>query len=102
MTRGTVVRFEDLLGRTVLAGNGRSVGRIEEVRVARHDGEYQVVAYLLGTRAVLERWSVVQSVFGIKGRKLIARWNQMDISNPERPILTCPLAEIEIDDGGTR
>jgi hypothetical protein len=78
------------------------VGHIEEICVERHDGEYQVVEYLLGTGALLERWSVVRNLFGIRLRKLIARWNQIDLSNPERPRLTCPVGEIEIDDGETR
>jgi hypothetical protein len=102
MTRGHVVRLEDLLGRKVVASNGRRVGHIEELCVERHDGEYQVMEYRLGTGALLERWSVARNLFGIRGRKLIAKWNQIDISNPERPHLTCPLAEIEIDDGETR
>jgi sporulation protein YlmC with PRC-barrel domain len=102
MTGTTVVRLEDLLGRRVVAANGRPVGRIEEIRAERRGGEYEVVEYLVGTRAVLERWSVVQDLFGMKGRKLVARWNQVDISDPRGPRLTCPLAEVEFDDGETR
>jgi hypothetical protein len=100
MTRGTIVRLEDLVGSRVVAANGRRIGHIEEVRAEQRDGEYQVVAYLLGTRALLERWSVIPNLFGIKGRKLIARWNQLDISDPRRPRLTCPLDEIERSDAG--
>jgi hypothetical protein len=100
VSRGHVVRLEDLLGSRVVASNGRCVGHIEEVRAERRDGEYQVVEYLLGTPAVLERWSVIQNLFGIRGRKLIARWNQLDISDPRRPRLTCPLDEIERSDAG--
>jgi hypothetical protein len=102
MTRGNVIRLEDLLGRRVRSASGRPVGRIEEVRVERHDGEYVVVQYLLGTGAVLERWSVAQKLFGIRGRMLAVRWNQLDLSNPERPQLTCSPDEIETDDEETR
>jgi sporulation protein YlmC with PRC-barrel domain len=97
MSRGTVVRLEDLLGSRVMASNGRRVGHVEEVRVEHHDGEYQVMEYLLGTGALLERWSVIQGLFGSR-KKLVVRWNQMDISDPHRPRLTCPLDEIERSD----
>jgi hypothetical protein len=58
--------------------------------------------YVLGTGAVLERWSVVRRLFGMSGHKLVARWNQLDVSNPRKPRLTCPVEEIAIDDGETR
>lgn len=98
MSRGTVVRLEDLLGARVVAANGRRVGRIEDVCAELRDGDYVVVEYHLGTGALLERWSVVTGVVGLFGPKaptLIARWNQLDISDPRRPRLTCPLDEIE-------
>jgi hypothetical protein len=94
MSRGTVVRLEDLVGARVVDAKGRRVGHIEEVRAARHDGEYEIEEYLLGTAALLERWSAFQNLFGIKPRKLIARWNQLDISDARRPRLTCPRDEL--------
>jgi sporulation protein YlmC with PRC-barrel domain len=100
MSRGIVVRLEDLLGSHVVASNGRRIGHVEEVRVEHHDGEYQVMEYLLGTRALLERWSLIQRLFGSRGDKLLVRWNQMDISDPHRPRLTCPLDEIARSDAG--
>jgi hypothetical protein len=105
MSRGTVVRLEDLLGACVVAANGRRVGRIEDVCAELRDGDYVVVEYRLGTGALLERWSVVTDffgafgIFGFRGRTLIARWNQLDISDPRRPRLTCPLDEIERTSG---
>jgi len=81
-----------------LAANGRRVGRIEEVRAEHRGGEYQIVEYRLGSGAVMERWSVIRNLFGIKTRMLIARWNQVDISDPRRPRLTCPLDEIKRED----
>ena len=102
MSRGTLVRLEDLLGARVVGVDGRRVGRIEEVCVARREGEYQVMEYLLGAGAVLERWSCAENLFGFKGRKLTVRWDQIDISNPARPRLTCPLDEIETDGAKTR
>ena len=99
MSRGTVVRLEDLLGACVVAANGRRVGRIEDVCAELRDGDYVVVEYRLGTGALLERWSVIRNLFGMKTQTLIARWDQVDISNPRRPRLTCPLNEIDRESG---
>ena len=102
MSRGQTVRVEDLIGSVVRTQDGRRVGHIEELRVARRDGEYQVTEYLLGSGAVLERWSLTRGWFKARGRTLIAQWDQLDISNPRRPRLTCAIEEIATDDAGTR
>jgi hypothetical protein len=88
------IRLEDLIGSRVVDANGRTVAHVVEVRSERHAGEHQIVAYLLGTGAVLERWSLTAGFFG-KPKKLVARWDQLDISDPRRPRLTCPFDEIE-------
>jgi hypothetical protein len=102
MSRGHTVKVEDLLGALVRGRDGRRVGHIEEFRVVRREGEYQITEYLLGSGAMLERWSLTRRLFGARGRTLIARWDQLDISDPRRPRLTCPTEEISTDDGGTR
>jgi hypothetical protein len=102
MSRGQTVKVEDLVGALVRGRDGRRVGHIEELRVARREGEYQITEYLLGSGAILERWSVTRNLFGPRGRTLIARWDQLDISDPRQPRLTCATEEIETDDGGTR
>jgi hypothetical protein len=88
------IRLEDLVGSRVVALNGRTVAHVVEVCSERRDGEHQIVAYLLGTGALIERWSLTAGLFG-KPKKLVARWNQLDISDPRRPRLTCPFDEIE-------
>ena len=89
------IRLEDLIGRGVVAANGRTVAHVVEVRSEHHDGEHQIVAYLLGSGALIKRWSLMARFFR-KRTTLVARWNQLDISNPRRPRLTCPLDEIEV------
>jgi sporulation protein YlmC with PRC-barrel domain len=90
------VRVELLLGRRVLAQNGRSVGRVEEIRVERSGGGYVVTEYHVGPEALLERLAVgLQSLFREppRGGYAIA-WNQVDLSDPEHPRLTCPADEL--------
>jgi len=94
VTQPRVIRLEDLLGSRVVAANGRPVGHIEEVRAERRGAEHQIVAFVLGTGGLFERWSLTANL-SRKGRKRIARWNQLDINDPSHPRLTCPLEEIE-------
>lgn len=87
------IRFEQLLGRRVLDTNGRSVGRIEEIRAERRDGEWIVREYLLGATGFLERFAGGPLVGGLLGRWAARRerdtvsWDAIDVSDPERPRL---------------
>ena len=95
MTRGRTVRVEDLLGRRVIGMDGRGVGRIEEIRVEKRSGEYQVAEYLLGTGGVLARWSLGRRLLGRRPRTLVVEWTQLDISEPDHPRLTCSIDEVK-------
>ena len=83
------------LGR-VLAQNGRPVGRVEEIRVERSGAGYVVAEYHVGPEALLERLAIsFQSLFRNPPRSGYAiAWNQVDLSDPERPRLTCPVDEL--------
>ncbi len=85
------IRVELLLGRRVLAQNGRSVGRIEEVRVERSGSGYVVTEYHVGPEALLERLALdFQAFFQKPPRKGYAiAWDQVDLSDPGHPRLTC-------------
>jgi hypothetical protein len=89
-------RLELLLGRRVLAQNGRSVGRLEEIRAQRSGAGYVVTEYHVGPEALLERLAVgFQSFFRKPPRKGYAiGWDQMDLSDPEHPRLTCPADQL--------
>ena len=97
MAAPRTIRLEDLIGSRVVAVDGRTVGHVEEVRSEHRDGEHQIVEYLLGTGALLETWSLTASFFGRRRKKLVARWNQLDISDPRKPRLTCPVDEIVVE-----
>jgi hypothetical protein len=96
------INVELLLDREVKDPSGRRAGRIEEIR-ARKDGEAIVVeAYHLGPQALLERLAApvmrlrLFRALGLHehahGRR--ARWDQMDLSDPGKPVLRCPVDEL--------
>lgn len=78
------------------------IGRIEEMRAERRGHETVVVEYLLGPAALLERLSVRPSgmrllrlVTGKRTQHYRVRWEQMDLSDAERPRLRCSVRELE-------
>jgi hypothetical protein len=91
----TTLQAEQLLNRRVRATNGRVVGRIEELRVERRDDRYEVMEYVLGAGGLLERLAIVtRSFFGYRPRSLVARSDQIDLTHPNGPRLTCPAADL--------
>jgi hypothetical protein len=83
------IRLEDLLGARVRTAERDVVGRIEEVRAVRRAGEYEISEYHLGPAALLERLALVSRIFGGGRRTIIVRWDQVDVSDPRAPVLTC-------------
>ena len=91
------VNAELLLGRLVRDPEGVRLGRIVAIEVERDGDDTVVREYRLGSTALL-------AVFGISARDFIGwrsdakpvrvPWDQMDISDPSRPRLLCPAAEI--------
>ena len=89
------LRLDRLLGRRVLGRNGEPVGRLEEFRAEKHGTGWVVTEYILGAAGLLERLGVgVRLLFGRRGGGYVAKWNQLDISDPDRPRLTCSTAEL--------
>jgi hypothetical protein len=95
------IHVELLLGEKVFALNGRSIGRVEEIRTAKNGGHYFVSEFLVGKYAVLERlsaWSIGRSLLRIFGAKheegYRIRWDQLDLSDPRRPQLLCDVDEL--------
>jgi hypothetical protein len=94
--RKHIVHVEDLVGRRVHTADGsRIVGRIEELIVERRqNGVHEVTEYHIGVGALFERLAVVHQLLGRRPSILIARWDQLDISRPEKPTLTCAEEEL--------
>jgi sporulation protein YlmC with PRC-barrel domain len=91
------VRLEDLLGRRVTDAQGAVVGRIGEVRAERRGDAHEVTEYLLGSGALLERLSIAGHLFKRQTHIIVARWDQIDISRPDAPRLTCAADELKIE-----
>lgn len=94
------VHVERLLGRKVIDSEGRTAGRIEEMRAEVVDGELAVTEFHLGSAALLERVGsvVIQlPLFRLFGSTKPARsvpWNLVDLSDPRHPRLRGRLDEI--------
>ena len=93
----TDVRLDRLLGREVYAANNRRLGRLEEFRAKREGAAWIVTEYVIGTAGLLERLGLgVWLILGVKrGSGYVARWDQLDLSNADRPMLTCPIYELQ-------
>lgn len=89
-------RLEHLVGRKVYDQTGRVVGRLEEFRAEREGEHYVIADYWIGTAALLERLAVRS--LGVRHREhssgYRARWDQLNIDNPDRPTLTCAVEEL--------
>jgi hypothetical protein len=89
------IRLDHLVGRNVLTANNRRFGRLEEFRAERRDGEWVVVAYVIGAIGLLERLGVgARMLAGMKRGGFVARWDQLDLSSPDRPRLSCSVDEL--------
>ena len=91
------IRLEFLVGRQVMDEGGAAVGRIEEVR-AQREGEHWVVAdYEVGASALLERLAVRHLGLTWLRRSHGYRigWEQLDLSDPDHPRLTCPVSALK-------
>jgi hypothetical protein len=90
------VRLDRLLGRPVLAANDQRVGRLEEFRTEVRGTECVVTEYVIGVAGVLERLGLgVKLLVGRPRGGYVARWDQIDISDPEHPRLLCPVEELD-------
>jgi len=90
------VRLDRLIGRRVVTANNRPLGRLEECRVERRASAWVVTEWVVGSAGLLERLGLgARLVFGLsRGSSYIIRWDQLDLSDPEKPRLSCPIADL--------
>jgi|SoiMethySBSTD1v2_1073268.scaffolds.fasta_scaffold2718179_1 hypothetical protein len=89
------VRLDRLLGRQVWGPNNQPVGRLQEFRAERRGNGILITEYVIGVAGLLERLGLgVKLLFGKNGGGYTARWDQLDISDPMRPRLMCPVSEL--------
>jgi len=95
------LHVELLLGEKVFAMNGVSIGRLEEIRTEVNRGQFYVTEFLVGSYAVLERlaaWRIGRAVLRVlraqrkEGYRI--RWDQLDLSDPQRLRLVCEMDEL--------
>jgi len=93
----TTVRVDRLIGRKIRMGNNRRLGRLEECRAERRGNAWVVTEWVIGSAGLLERLGFgIRMVLGLRaGRSYVARWDQLDLSNPDRPRLTCGIEELK-------
>jgi hypothetical protein len=97
------INLELLLGKRVLARNGRSIGRLEEVQGELKRGSCFVTEFHVGSYAAFERLAAVSI-----GRALLrllhlkprhygyrVKWDQLDLSDPTVPRLLCEIKALE-------
>jgi len=99
----TRVRVDMLTGRMVHDPAGQRVGRIRELvgEVARPgSGEYVVREFHLSTGGLIEALGgtqlarVLAERFGRHPNRIVVSWRDLDLSDPERPRLRRPRAEL--------
>lgn len=89
------LRLDRLLGRQVHARTAQRIGRLEEVRAEKHGQTLVITDFVIGASGLLERLGVgVRLLLGHKTSGSLARWDQLDIREPERPRLTCSQEEL--------
>lgn len=96
MTTTRELRIEHLLGRKVIGPRGRQIGRIEEIRARRHGSGCVSTEVVIGVLGLLERLDVgAKMLLGRKTGGYIVKWDQIDVSDPDKPRLLVPVKELE-------
>ena len=91
------LNLDAVIGRAVWSIEGQRLGRLEECRAERNGDSWFVREWLIGPAGLLERlgsgaWLLVGTS---RARGYIVRWDQLDLTDPERPRLTCPVARLQ-------
>ncbi len=92
------IHVERLLGKRVYALNGRSIGRLEEIRAAVDGNHCYVKEFLVGSYGMFERLSAMSiarsilKLFSSSGYRV--PWSELDLSAPDRPRLRCNVNEL--------
>ena len=92
----TNLRLDRLLGREVLTANNRILGRVEEFRVERRGTAWIITEYLIGRAGLVERLGLgVRLILGNRvSQGFVARWDQLDLTNPDHARLTCSVEDL--------
>ena len=91
------VHVEILFGKRVRDTNDKIAGRIESIRATWKGNACVVDEYHLGTAAFLSRLgiSAARLVGWQLARPIRVPWQQLDLTDPERPCLRCTVEELK-------
>jgi hypothetical protein len=90
------IYLDRLLGRQVLGRNGQPMGRIEEFHAEKRGSGCVIVGFAIGVAGLLERLGLgVKMIVGIRGGGYVARWDQIDLTDPDRPRLACGIEDLQ-------
>ena len=92
------VHLEQLLGKQVRDPDGVKVGRILSVRAELEGDDCVVREYDLGAAALLARLGISSlRLVGwpFRRKPLAVPWDLLDLSDPDRPLLRCPVSELQ-------
>jgi sporulation protein YlmC with PRC-barrel domain len=100
------IHLELLLGRRVLDGEGKSIGRIEEIRAESKGDDFVVTEYHVGPPAMLERLSASAIGGAIleflrlrdRGKGRLIPWDKLDVTDPAGLRLLCSSSELAVLD----
>jgi len=91
----TTLAFHQVLGRRVFGVDGRCVGRLEEAPAVREGTRLVVPEFHIGTAAAIQRFAAQLAPLPlVVARGYIARWDQIDWGNPEKPRLRCGVQDL--------
>src|SRR4051812_6593578 len=94
------IALERIVGRKVYTKNGRAIGRLEEIHAENIDGDLQIVEFMIGPLALLERLATavrLQSLlrwFGRRSKSYCLPWFAVDLTNPEHPLVRGTMQEL--------
>jgi hypothetical protein len=90
------IRLDELVGRPVLAKNRWPAGRLEEFRAELRGQGCVITGFVIGAAGLFERLGIgVKLLLGRAPGGYVARWDQLDFTDPHVPRLTCPIEELE-------
>jgi len=87
---------ELMFGKRVRDVNDKVAGRIESIHATWKGNACVVDEYHLGAAALLERLGITAgTLIGVGSREpLRVPWDQLDLSDPERPRLKCAVEDL--------
>lgn len=91
------IRLDRLVGRQVYTANNRRLGRLEEFHAEQQGTNWIVFRCSIGASGLAERLGLAaRLILGVpRATGYIARWDQIDISDPDRLRITCPINQLQ-------